>query len=140
MLDHELSEKIISELKDIFLDDLCSIILFGSYAKGTDQTYSDIDILIILKHKFTHWTERQDLEIELRKRLYRTIGQVSPKTASIDELEMALENLNPLILNIIDSSITLFDNGTFDKLKERFNQIVPSIVIRHTDYWEVVEA
>jgi predicted nucleotidyltransferase len=140
MLLKGLSEKIVSELKDIFLNDLYSVILFGSYAKGTAQTYSDIDILIILKRKFTHWTERRDLEIELRKRLYRTIGQVSPKVASIEELEMALENLNPLILNIIDSGTSLFDKGTFAKLKERFNQIVPGKVVKHTDYWEVVEA
>jgi len=140
MLTHELHERIILELKDIFLDDFHSVILFGSYAKGTAQTYSDIDILIILKRKFTHWTERRDLEIELRKKLYRTIGQVSPKVASVEELEMALENLNPLILNIIDSSITLLDDGTFTKLKERFDQIVPCKVIKHTDYWEMVEA
>lgn len=140
MLLRGLSEKIVSELKDIFLNDLYSVILFGSYAKGTAQTYSDIDILIILKRKFTHWTERRDLEIELRKRLYRTIGQVSPKVASVEELEMALENLNPLILNIIDSGTPLFDDGTFTKLKERFDQIVPCKVVKHTDYWEVVEA
>ncbi len=89
MFTHDLSEKIISELKDIFLDDLCSVILFGSYAKGTSRPYSDIDILIILNRKFTIWTDRRDLEIGLRKRLYRTIGQVSPKTATIDELKMA---------------------------------------------------
>ncbi len=140
MLPHMFSEKIISELKDVFHENLRSVILFGSYAQGTAQTYSDIDILIILNRKFTHWTERNDLEIELRKRLYRTIGQVSPKTASIEELEMALENLNPLILNIIYSGITLFDNGTFAKLKERFDQIVPRKIIKHADYWEVVEA
>jgi predicted nucleotidyltransferase len=140
MLPHQLSEKIISELEGIFQKDLCSVILFGSYAKGIAQTYSDIDILIILNRKFTIWTDRRDLEIELRKRLYRTIGQVSPKTASIEELEMALENLNPLILNIIDSGITLFDNGTFAKLKKQFDKIVPGKVIKHPDYWEVVEA
>ena len=138
MLSRDLTEKIISELKDIFLDDLCSVILFGSYAKGTAQTYSDIDILIILNQEFTHWTERQDLEIELRRKLYKKIGQVSPKVASVKEVEMALENLNPLILNIIDSCIPLFDDGTFAKLKDRFDQIVPCKVVKHTDYWEVV--
>ncbi len=140
MLTHKLSEKIVSELEDIFQKDLRSVILFGSYAKGIAQTYSDIDILIILNRKFTHWTERRDLEIELRKKLYRTIGQVSPKVASVEELEVALENLNPLILNIIDSGISLFDDGTFAKLKELFDQIVPCKVVKHTDYWEVVEA
>ncbi len=140
MLPHKLSEKIISELKDVFHENLRSVILFGSYAKGTAQTYSDIDILVILNRKFTNWTDHRDLEIELRKRLYRTIGQVSPKTATIDELKIALDNLNPLLLNIIDSGIILYDDGTFSRLKEHFNQIVPDKVVKHLDYWEVVEA
>ncbi len=138
MLSHELSEKIISELKNRFHDDLRSVILFGSYAKGTSQEYSDIDILIILNMSFADWMERRDLEIELRKRLYRTVGQVSPKTASVNELEAALEALNPLILNILNYGIALYDDGTFDKLKEHFKQIVPGRVVGHADYWEVV--
>lgn len=140
MLLRGISEKIVSELKDIFLNDLHSVALFGSYAKGTHQAYSDIDILIILDRKFANWTERRDLEIELRKRLYRTVGQVSPRAASLEELKMALENLNPLILNIMDSGIILYDDGAFAKLKEHFDQIVPCKVVKHTDYWEVVEA
>ncbi len=138
MLSPKLSEKIVSELNNIFQNDLHSVILFGSYAKGTAQTYSDIDILIILNRKFADWMERRDLEIELRKRLYRSVGQVSPKTGSIEELEGALRALNPLILNILDSGVMLYDDGTFAKLKELFKQKVSTEVLKGTDYWEVV--
>lgn len=134
----KLSEKIVSELKDIFQTDLRSVILFGSYAKGAAQPYSDIDILIILNRKFANWMERQDLEIELRKRLYRTVGQVSPKVGSIEELEAALKALNPLILNILNSGVALHDDGTFEKLKEQFKLIVPAKAMPHEGYWEVV--
>ncbi|MCZ7392392.1 MAG: nucleotidyltransferase domain-containing protein [Candidatus Methanoperedens sp.] len=138
MVTKKLSEKIVSELKDIFQSDLHSVILFGSYAKGKAQTYSDIDILIILNRKFANWTERRDLEIELRKKLYRTVGQVSPKVGSVEELKAALEAYNPLILNILDSGITLSDDGTFNKLKEQFKQKISTKVQKHADYWEVV--
>ncbi|VVB92369.1 Nucleotidyltransferase domain protein [uncultured archaeon] len=138
MISSKLSEKVVSELKAKFQDKLCSIILYGSYAKGYAQKYSDIDILIILNKKFANWMERRDLEIELRKRLYRTVGQVSPKVASIEELETSLETLNPLILNILNYGIPLYDDGTFDKLLKHFKQIVPSRVVNHEDYWEVV--
>ncbi len=138
MLPENIAERIVSELKDIFHNDLRSVILFGSYAKGTAQTCSDIDILIILNKKFSDWTERQDLEIELRKRLYRTVGQVSPKVGSVEELEAALKAHNPLILNILDSGVTLYDDGAFAKLKENFKQIVATEVLKHEDYWEVV--
>lgn len=138
MLSEELSKKIVSELKDMFYNDLRSVILFGSYAKGTAQTYSDIDILIILNRKFANWMERRDLEIELRKKLYRTVGQVSPKVGSVEELKAALEAYNPLILNILDSGITLYDDGAFNKLKRQFEQKISTKVQKHTDYWEVV--
>lgn len=138
MLSYELSKKLVSELKDIFQSDLYSLILFGSYAKGIAQTYSDIDILIILNWKFTDWTERRDLEIELRKRLYRTVGQVSPKVGSIEELKVALEALSPLILDILDSGIMLYDNGAFAKLKEHFKHLASTQVVKRADYWEVV--
>lgn len=138
MSSEKISKKIVSELKDRFQSDLRSIILFGSYAKGTAQTYSDIDILIILSRKFANWMERSDLEIELRKRLYRTVGQVSPKVGSSEELEAALEALNPVILNILDSGITLYDDGAFVKLKEHFKRIVPAKAVSHEGYWEVV--
>ena len=72
MLPKNIEQKLISELKNKFHDELHSIVLFGSYARGTAQKYSDIDILIILDRKFTNWTERMNLEIELRKKLYRT--------------------------------------------------------------------
>lgn len=138
MLSHELSEKIVSELKDIFRNDLCSIVLYGSYAKERAQKYSDIDILIILNRKFANWIERRDLEIELRKRLYHTVGQVSPKVCAIEELEAALASFYILILDILDSGIVLYDDGCFVELKDQFKKIVPSKVLRHADYWEVV--
>lgn len=138
MLSEELSKKIISKLKDFFKADLRSVILFGSYAKDTVQEYSDIDTFIILSRKFADWTERRDLEIELRKKLYRTVGQVSPKIGAIEDIEAALEAHNPLILNILDSGIVLYDDGAFAKLKEHFKQITSIQVVRRADYWEVV--
>lgn len=139
MLPQNIADKLVSELKDIFHNELCSVILYGSYARELEQTYSDIDVLIILDREFADWTERRDLEIELRKKLYHTVGQVSPKTGSTDELIMALNTLNPLILNILNHGITLHDDGTFKKLKQQFNQIVPNKAIMHEGYWEVVD-
>jgi hypothetical protein len=138
MLPKNIEHKLVSELKNKFHDELLSIVLFGSYVRGTAQKYSDIDILIILDRKFTDETERMNLEIELRKKLYRTVGQVSTKTASIDELEEALEGFNPLILNILNSGILLFDDGSFNNLKDHFRYIVPGKIVLRKDHWEVV--
>ncbi|MDD2501578.1 MAG: nucleotidyltransferase domain-containing protein [Geobacter sp.] len=47
-----------------------SIFLFGSYAKGTAQEQSDIDIAILLEQDL-HWRERNDL----LNRLYSDTAQ-----------------------------------------------------------------
>lgn len=133
MLPENIEHKLISEIKNKFHDELQSIVLFGSYARGTAQKYSDIDVLIILNRKFMDWTERMNLEIELRKKLYRTVGQVSPKTASIDELEEALEGFNPFI-----PGIPLLDDGSFNNLKDHFRYIVRGKIVMAVEHWEVV--
>ena len=56
MISLKLSEKLVYELKDKFHKDLHSVILFGSYAKGKAQEYSDIDILIILNRQILIFT------------------------------------------------------------------------------------
>jgi len=47
-----------------------SVYLFGSYAKGTAQEQSNIDIAILLEHDI-HWRERNDL----LNRLYSDMSQ-----------------------------------------------------------------
>lgn len=48
MLDHEISEELISGLCGIFGDDIRQIILYGSVARNEATAESDIDIAIIL--------------------------------------------------------------------------------------------
>jgi len=71
-----------------------------------------------------------NLEIELRKKLYRTFGQVSPKTASIDELEEALEGFNPLILNILNSGIPSLSDRT-QKIQSKLSPASSSQSVFH---------
>ncbi len=49
-MNYIISNELVEGLKDIFNDNLVSIILFGSVAKGTATDESDIDIAIILKN------------------------------------------------------------------------------------------
>ncbi|MEW6087881.1 MAG: nucleotidyltransferase domain-containing protein [bacterium] len=60
------------EIQKIYGNDLKDIILYGSYAKETNDNYSDIDIMILLKKK--------DPELKpYRKKLIQAITDISLK-------------------------------------------------------------
>lgn len=58
-----MQEEIIEGLRNIFKDKLVSIVLFGSYARGTNTSESDIDIAIILNQEYDR--ESRDKVIDL---------------------------------------------------------------------------
>ena len=138
MLSVELLRKIEKEIHNFFDTSLSSVILYGSHALGKETAYSDIDVLIIIKREFKNWRERRELETELRRILYARIGCVSPKVASIDELDNALSFYNPLLLNILDHGIVLVDDGTFAQLKNRFHALLTAGSIKkEEEHWSI---
>src|SRR3989344_784491 len=54
-------EDLVDSLKEVFRTKLYSIVLFGSYAKGTASKDSDIDILILAKNKAPIFRKIKDL-------------------------------------------------------------------------------
>ncbi|MDI6884766.1 MAG: nucleotidyltransferase domain-containing protein [archaeon] len=138
MLSKEVVEKIKEELTAFVGAELASIVLYGSYAEGRESKYSDIDILVVVRRHFKDWRARREGEIALRKILYRSVGQVSPRIIGADVILTTLKNFNPLLLNILKHGIPLLDDGTFAKVKEEFQRMVEAKIIEpREDYWMV---
>ena len=138
MLSKELEKKIQEELKAFFGTELASIVLYGSYAEGKESKYSDIDILVVVRRHFEDRRARGDCEIALRKKLYRSVGQVSPRVIGTDSISTTLRNFNPLLLNILKHGIPLLDDGTFATVKEEFQRMLETRIIEpKQDYWVV---
>ena len=136
MLSEEIAEKIKEDLKAFFSTELASIVLYGSYAAGKESKYSDIDILVVVKRRFEDRRARRACEIALRKMLYRSVGQVSPRIIGTDLLSTTLRNFNPLLLNILKHGIPLLDDGTFATVKEEFQRMIDAKIIEpREDYW-----
>jgi predicted nucleotidyltransferase len=138
MLSEKVEKGIKKELSSFFGNSLASIILYGSYAMGNETQYSDIDLLIIVKRDFSDWRERREVETDLRMKFHSIIGCVSPKVAAIDELDKALTFYNPLLLNILDHGVVLFDDGTFARLKNRFRTLLTTGTIKkEAEHWSI---
>jgi len=68
-------ENILSEITDVLKQyGIEKIILFGSYANGTPNKYSDIDLLVI---KDIPENETRDFRIKLKKALWIKLGKLS---------------------------------------------------------------
>lgn len=69
------AENIISEISDVLKQyGIEKVILFGSYANGKPDKYSDIDLLII---KNIPENETRDFRIKLKKALWIKLGKLS---------------------------------------------------------------
>jgi predicted nucleotidyltransferase len=69
------AENILSEITDVLKQyGIEKVILFGSYANGTPNKYSDIDLLVI---KNIPENETRDFRIKLKKALWIKLGKLS---------------------------------------------------------------
>ena len=69
------AENILSEITDVLKQyGIEKIILFGSYANGTPNKYSDIDLMVI---KNIPENETRDFRIKLKKALWIKLGKLS---------------------------------------------------------------
>jgi predicted nucleotidyltransferase len=123
-----------------FKDEIISMVLFGSVARGTAGKESDIDVLIIMKDVPDSYYERLkpivDIELEMRKDVEGMPPIFSSMILSLDE---AKQNRN-IFLDMIDHSIILYDTNDFFKnrlseLKNRLDQLGSKKIILEDSTW-----
>lgn len=137
MINKSLIDDTLSLITGFFGKKLFSVVLFGSYAEGKEGEYSDIDMLIITDEIYRDWREKRRKEVLLRKEASATVP-VSPKIMTEKELNSAINNCNPFILNVMVSGRALYDSGVFAAAKERFGHIEGKKAARTPEgYWEV---
>jgi len=112
--------KIVPELTDIlkqkFSHDLLSVVLFGSFVKGTFTSTSDIDVLIICNNLPKDWRERDRMALELTEdiEIKHTIP-IHMVLISKNEISHAIESAYPLMLEIYDANKIIYDKDNFFK-------------------------
>ena len=106
-------ESLIPKLTDQFISEIHSIVLFGSFAKGTATKQSDIDLLFIvndLKNKKL----RESIERESASYQYSHNIKVSPLITDIQELKKMLKakELN-VGKEVKESGVSLYGHEMF---------------------------
>jgi len=126
-------------LRKRFGDNLISLILYGSVARGTAKDESDIDLLIILKDAPDAYYERLEPVIDIELKLRESIGAPPTFSSLILSKEEAMENRN-IFLDMLDASRILYDKDGFfkkrlDELRVRLSQLGSKKVILEDKTW-----
>lgn len=90
------------------------IILYGSYARGDERSYSDIDLLIIKKTKKSYFERMHDIYKLLYKKEYylnpeEFIGGLAPVAYTPQEIEKALEEGNFFFRDILSEGKVIYE-------------------------------
>jgi predicted nucleotidyltransferase len=101
--------KILAELKALLMEkyvrDIEKIILFGSRSEGNAKTYSDYDILIILKHDYD-WRFKREIQDVCWEIDYKFDILTDVKIISVNELG-TLRGKQPYILNALENGVLI---------------------------------
>jgi len=127
--------KIVKKILELEGDNLESIILFGSRARGDYLSDSDFDILIILK-------ECKDRMIDRPLKYYEVISSmpIDLSVYTVNEFEKMYKDGNCLVLDILYEGVVLYDRGFFAKMRERFMKMLRDGKIeRLKDGWRIIE-
>ena len=96
---------VLKSVKNLYGKNLISLVVFGSYARGTQNLNSDIDILIILKKSKK---SRRDRLLEFIDNVKEDEVEINPIIKTIDEVK-----ITPLMYNIALEGKILFDRNDF---------------------------
>ena len=112
-------KEFVEACKKKFGDDLVSIVLFGSYARGNATRYSDIDLILVIKNLPSNTWERDKLidEIVLRFLLEKH-KRISPILVTPEELEKHAKWPNPLFYGILLGYKPLYGKKIFEDVME----------------------
>lgn len=102
-----MDDQAIQQLKDYFkpINEISSVILFGSYAKGTQNDQSDIDLAVLTKN---------ELSADLKMKLISDLALIFHKTIDIIDLR---NTHVPLLQEILTKGIWLQLESNFIKEK-----------------------
>lgn len=96
----------------------CTILLFGSRARGEHLPYSDYDLAVIMSH------------VEDKVRKIEELRKMKPRGIDLDLIVLSLDELNdPLVKEMIQGALILHDGLNIKKYlfrKENLISLTPS--------------
>jgi predicted nucleotidyltransferase len=126
-------EKLVEVAKREFGDDLVSIVLYGSVARGDNRPDSDVDLLLVVRNlpkdsmlkRIRLFEEKVEGKLGLEE--YWSKGHYITLSPVLKTPEEA-ERLSPLYLDMVEDAVILFDKDNFfsnvlERLRKRLREL-----------------
>lgn len=135
-------KQLLKYLHERFQENLISVALYGSYARGNANSYSDLDLMIVVDGLTQERSSIHAMEdnIALQGRIFKKRLQI--QLVSPADVIYSVESAAPLMLEIHDAHYILFDREDFFANQiQRFATIILQRGIRKIRHgvWEVPE-
>jgi predicted nucleotidyltransferase len=113
-----LIHKFLADVRDKYKDNLVSVIVFGSIARGKGRKESDVDILLIIDSISKIKLERQEEFIEVENEIKGDVNE-PPEEAM---------RISPLYLDMVEDAIITYDKNDFfknilEKLRNKLKEL-----------------
>ena len=146
----DLLDIFVASVQRVLGNQVVSIVLYGSVARGTARADSDVDLLLVLRETpLEYWKRLQPLLPILRQlrkeRCWKTLEEQG-WTPFVSVLVLSLEEANEnryLYLDMLEEAKILVDKDNFFRaklasLRQRLNELGAKKVQRNADwYWDL---
>jgi len=123
----DFAEKVMKEREEVV-----SIVLFGSRARGDYTAYSDYDVLVVVSHSEERFIDRPLRYLEYSEEPLELFIYTT------SEVETMFDDANVLILDALRDGVVLYDKGFWRELRGKFLVLLEKGVIRPTEVgWAV---
>ena len=118
-------QKVIDALKEQllaeFADEVHSIVLFGSVARGEANADSDVDVLIISDASRENKRRMHDISthIDLETEVFTQLMFFSNR-----RLERAARMRSWFFIDVMNEGVILYDDGTYRRVRQEYTQPV----------------
>ena len=113
--------ELLERLKNVLGSKLISIAVFGSVGRGTDDEYSDLDMIIVVDEVYENM-------IDIRSKIVDVIHSIKIKDSFLFDIDLYLYNIcdaskfNMIYLDMTTDSIIVYDKNNF--LRNILNRVV----------------
>ena len=118
-------ERLLNELLKVFRDDLVSVVVYGSVARGTARKDSDIDVLIVVEELPRSRFERLSMYMKAEENLDPLFNELLNRGYAVTispilKTKREAERISPLYLDMVEDAIIVYDkNGFFEEILKR---------------------